>query len=250
MSTSAAVVVAAAALVLSGTSPVFSAPPAIAAAVKVVKPTLKVKASYTPAANRVTSHQATLVGAADAVYSLGVPTVKVTVSKGVKKPSVPRFTTPNYGISAAHKHKFWFMDLSPGNTPGAYKVTIPVTRTDVTPNETWKLTATVFVKPYKGQSRYSTWLISGKVKASGAGTFQLRGPDYQRGATVAMYYKAKGASKYKKVATAKFDRAYQTGSKTTLTVKASHKLAAGGRYYFKVGKVKYSPAYTTAKSTL
>ena len=247
-----AAAIATAALMLGGVAPAHSTQtaPASLGAADAKPPKLRVSKSYTPAGNRVTEHQLTIVGAKKGSYRVGLPSVKVTKNKGVKRVSQPGFTAPNYDITPAHKHRFYFMNLSPGNTPGKYRLTFPITRTDVDPAVSNKVSVNVVIKANKKESRARTWLLKGTVKRNGSGTFQLRAPDYQRGAKVTMYYKAKGKSKYKKVATGKLDRNAPNGSKAKLSVKSKHDLKAGGRIYFKIGSVKYAGSYKTTKTRL
>lgn len=136
-------------------------------------------------------------------------------------------------------------------TPGKYKVTVPVSQRTYSPNAWNTKTATTYLT-VKANAKTSKKMTSFYGSGYSGKTFKVRvtAPDYQTGAKVTVYFKAKGKSKYKKVATGKL-KASSSVSKASINVSKKHNVAGKkGKIYVKIGSVTYAKGYKTGSASV
>ncbi|MFT4219958.1 MAG: hypothetical protein QM611_05520 [Microbacterium sp.] len=175
------------------------------------------------------------------------PTIKVhKKNKGVKSSRVvkPYVTSWPGGTPVSPASGFTVKFAVPKQvTPGVYKITFPVSRVVSGSVTTVSATKYLTVKASTKNSRALTG-ASGSAKAHKTFPAKLTAPNYQAGAKVTVYYKAKGTSKYKKVKTGKL-KAGTSYSTAKIKIAAKYNVGGkGGRIKFKVGSVKYAPGYS------
>lgn len=178
----------------------------------------------------------------------------------------------NGGVSSAYVNKPYldgpYTTLNPATTsvatfsaykyttPGQYKLTIPVSKRDyntVTGTYTWttlKTTKNITVNANPKTSKAETSAY-GSGRAGKTFKASVTAPNYQAGAKVTAYYKAKGTSKWKKVKTTKLKKTNGYSSKANLNISKKHNVGGrGGKIYFKIGKVTFAGSYQTAAYNL
>ncbi|MBP1326092.1 hypothetical protein JOF28_001324 [Leucobacter exalbidus] len=173
---------------------------------------------------------------------------------GVKSANVIR---PRVDSKKVYANQWNKASLSVGRytTPGRYSLKVPVTERKYSSagyyqGETTRssVSQNFSVYAHTANSRNDSW-ISGYSNRNGSFNVNVYAPDYQSGARVSVWYKAKGKTTYKKVANGTLE-ATSYASKAAIRVKSMHKLRAGGYVYVKVEGVSYAPAYKTASGKI
>ena len=159
---------------------------------------------------------------------------------------------PTSSTVAPNTNLTYTIRVSYYTTPGVYRVSVPITQkasdystspTTTTTTTKWA-NATFTVTSNTKYSKSETYGgMTGKLRGKFTGT--IYGPDYQKGAKFTVYYKAAGKKKFKKVATGKLSTYTGYSSKGSFTVKKG-KITKKGKWYVKVGGVKYAAGYSSA----
>lgn len=167
------------------------------------------------------------------------------VSSKVKSPYKPTIVTPSAASMKPNTKITYQLRLNPLHSPGKYTIKIPVTKrvyanSKFTYSTLWA-TRTVVINANTGYSKANTTLSgSGKFSKSSRWSVTVRAKEYQAGAKVGLYYKAKGAKKYTKIGATKLD---SKGRKTFKLGKG--KIRKAGQIYAAIGKVTYAASYKT-----
>lgn len=177
-------------------------------------------------------------------------------NKGVKSNNIfrPYFDMNEYKVVPGKANKAT-ISVYQYTTPGKYKFKVPVTErrynwTSWAYENTTRTSATKYftVKSTPKNSKNRT-SFSGYSQRNGSFRMTVSAPDYQSGSAAVVYYKAKGAKSYKKVAASRL-AAVNYSSRKTITVPASKKIRTGGHVKVKIGSVTYAPGYTTSSAKI
>jgi hypothetical protein len=156
---------------------------------------------------------------------------------------VPTVTSPT--VVAPGTQLAYSLTLTPYKTPGRYRLTIPIeqlTRDRLT--GAWKridLSASVQFEVIANKVLTSapTWSVltaSGAFSKKAKWSWKFNGPDYERGATIKIYYRASGAKKYAVVASGKLNGAGDAAFKGKTGA-----IRKTGRAYYVLSAVPFSP---------
>lgn len=170
----------------------------------------------------------------------------VPLKSRVKKKyrSAPRILYPSTVTTGANTYS---LQISSYTSPGRYEVRIPITQNDWTTSprvSTTKVaTFVVNVRAPKKLSRSQTKYDVPGWRTGQAAKFTINAPAYKRGAKVTLFYRTAKGKKFTKIATKKLK---VKGASSRATAKIStKKLRVGHRFYFKIAKDKWAPAYKT-----
>lgn len=163
--------------------------------------------------------------------------VTAVAAPGVRFPWTPAPNTP----------LAYTLKLSPDRTPGHYRLTIPMEQYKLIANNSWEhndISASVEFDLIANPAvtiATSNLTGSGRFSRTARWTWRFAGPQYVRGATIKVYFRANGSKTYVKVASAKLNAAGDakfTGKKGAIRTK--------GRVYYVLGKVSFSPSSKSA----
>lgn len=127
-------------------------------------------------------------------------------------------------------------------TPGKYKVYVPVTQRKGSAAVTKTAIKYINVNASPTVSKSLT-RAPGYGKVGHTWKIKVTAPNYQSGAKAVLYAKKKGQSSYHKASsTHTLKRTHNSKSYTYLYLKGSY-AKKGTKYFVKVGKVTYAPAY-------
>lgn len=170
-------------------------------------------------------------------------TVAVVATNHARTLDVPTVTSP--ATIAPGTPLAYSLTLTPYKTPGRYRLTIPIqqlTRNTVTGR--WakvEISASVEfdVIANKILTSAPTWSVltgSGTFSKKSRWSWKFSGPDYEAGARIKVYFRAKGAKKYTVVASGTLNGAGDAAfrGKTGAIRKT-------GKAYYILGKVPFSP---------
>ena len=186
-------------------------------------------------------------------YSMPRPK-SVKRNKGVKAANVskPYLNSASGALTPNVKNSI-SLEVYKYTTPGKYRLSVPVTERVFTGAGYAVQTKTDKTEYFtvKGNATTSKSLTSYSGYSNSNRTFSMsvNAPDYQSGAKVTVYYKAKGASSYKRVHVSKL-KASSYSSKASFKIKSKFNLRPGGRVFVKVGAVTYAPGFKTATAKI
>jgi hypothetical protein len=181
--------------------------------------------------------------------SYNYASVAALQTNGVATVYPPYVTSPTVAPNTALAYT---LELSAYKTPGRYRITVPIEqkvwnsatstydKVDHFATADFNLVATTAVT--LEQSYLSG---SGKFTKSAKWSWSVRTPDYERGATVKLYFKAKGAKKYVVVGTAKLNA---SGDATFKGKKGA--IRKVGKVYFVLSKVPFAPVTKSGLYTI
>lgn len=185
----------------------------------------------------------------DAAGYLPRPSI-VKKNKGVKSANVVRPYLDSRGLMAPGVKNSVTVSVYRYTTPGKYRVAVPVSEraygswTGTKTDKTEYLTIRGNAKTSKSLTSFS-----GYSNRDRSFNMTVRAPDYQRGASIRVYYKKSGSSSYKKVAT-KSLKTSSYNSRASFKISKSYKLRPGGSIYVKIGSVTYAPSYKTGSAKI
>lgn len=156
---------------------------------------------------------------------------------------LPSVTSP--ASVAPGKPLAYSLSLSPYKTPGRYRIVIPIeqaTRNRVTGLWSYVDISTsvqfeVIANPVLTSAR--TWSIltgSGGFSKKAKWSWTFNGPDYEKGATVRIYYRAKGKKRYAVVASSRLNASGDAAFKGKKGA-----IRKTGKAYYVLGAVPFSP---------
>ena len=156
----------------------------------------------------------------------------------------PRIDSP---LTVATGANTFSIKTHPYTSPGRYEVRIPITQNDWTSRSrvstTKVATFVINVVAPKKLSRSQTSYYAPSWRTGTAAKFTFNAPEYKRGAKVTLFRSTAKGKKFTKIASKKLK---SKGTALRSTVKINTKqLRPGHRFYFKVAKNKWSPAYKT-----
>lgn len=169
------------------------------------------------------------------------PSIKA-VNTRVKSPYLPRLDAPASLKNGANTFTITLPDYA---TPGVYEIKIPVRQHEFESGlKTYKVATKRFtVKANTKNSLADTRISNYGWRVGKTATFYVTAPDYQKNATITLYYKKKGAKKYSKIVSKKL--VVKKGSSVATTELKTKKLTKSGHIYFKVSGVSYASGYKT-----
>lgn len=169
-----------------------------------------------------------------------------TVDAHTQSPYRPTIESP--AAVDANTPATYNLKVEADTTPGRYRITIPITQgiggkannystTRTTQAASLEFNVIANTQAVYAQTGYS---MRGKFSKKSKWTGSANLPDYMVGATVKVYYKAKGKKKYSVVATGKLNASGDTALKTKKGA-----IRKKGDAYLSVGAVAYVPAFAT-----
>jgi len=162
---------------------------------------------------------------------------------------------PNKKLDPASGTSDSSLQVKASTTLGKYRVVVPVTYHTQVPasNTTVSTTKYVSVNADPKVSRAQT-TFTGTGKRKRTFTVRVTAPKWETGAKVRVYFKAKGKSKYKRVATRYMKMGtgtYANASRRTIKISKKYNLAGkGGRYFLKFYSTVGAPGYKTASKVI
>ena len=186
-------------------------------------------------------------------YSIPRPSIQKR-NKGVKASNVaaPYLNSASSAL-APNVNNTISLSVYRYTTPGQYRIKVPVTERRYTGSGYVSQTKTdrtelinINANPLTSKSLTS---FSGYSNRDRSFNMTVRAPDYQRGASIRVYYKKSGSSSYKKVAT-KSLKTSSYNSRASFKISKSYKLRPGGSIYVKIGSVTYAPSYKTGSAKI
>lgn len=138
------------------------------------------------------------------------------------------------------------LEIGTYTTPGRYRLTFPISQSTWTGSSYAKVdkSATVEINVVANSSRTlasSSLYGSGKMSSKSKWSWSYYGPEYVRGATIKIYYKAKGKKKYTKIASAKLNASGDASFKS-----GKGKIRKTGYAYYVITAVPYSAQVKSA----
>lgn len=177
----------------------------------------------------------------DAAYN--GPSLKVVTTNGVKTVSAPWVFQPIGATYAPGTPLKYTMNLSPYQTPGRYRLTVPMEM------RVWNKVKGAYDKTYLAATAEFNLVATPAVTVAqsvfnGRGKFSKKskwswtysGPEYLKGASIKVYYQANGKKKFVVVASSKLNAngdASFKGRKGTIR--------KSGKVYYQLGSVPFSP---------
>lgn len=169
--------------------------------------------------------------------------VTVVATNHARTLDVPAVSSP--AVVAPGTQLAYSLTLTPYKTPGRYRLTVPIeqlrrdSRTGV-----WKRVAlsagvefeVIANKVLTSAPTWSVLTASGAFSKKAKWSWKFNGPDYERGATIRIYYRASGAKKYAVVASGKLNGAGDAAFKGRTGA-----IRKPGRAYYVLSKVPFSP---------
>lgn len=168
--------------------------------------------------------------------------------------SVTPVATPyvSYTTIAPNKALSYALELSTYTTPGRYRITVPIQQrvwnsaTSAYDKVDHSATADVNVVATTAVTLQQSSLSgSGRFSKSAKWSWSVRTPDYEKGATVKVYFKAKGAKKYVVVGTAKLN-----ASRDATFKGKKGAIRKVGKVYFVLSKVPFAPVTKSGLYTI